>query len=657
MTRNGDFGLNLGVKIFLYILATALWVANARAQTPNFPGGIGGFPGAGGMQQGSSANPSGGIDDSTKVIYGPKTSRYFLESDVLNNRKTLYPLDTLIEGFHAYNFVQRSQNRLVDLGNFGTASRPVFFAPAQNLGTLMGFNAYTPYMYQPDSMRYFDTKSPFSNLYFVMGGLGQNVFRVDMNQNIKKRWNFGFNAQRMSANKQFGTSGRTDSEQRLIENWAFVLHSNYRSADEKYMIMGNYSNLSHFSRDQGGVAIEAVNGVTDFFPANAPAALLDRATTFERRNRLHIYHQYKLSNGFQAFQTVDYQSQSNIYKDLDVAGSLTKRFYKNVVLQPKVVNPDVRFRAFETKFGLKGQYRGFDYRTHLRTRVFGQTDAYAQTDSIWRSSRRSGFQNFVGLWLSYHLKDSTQRVEGEVEYLPGGDFKLKADLHSRWFSAGYHVVASSPTFLQQQFRSNILSWQNDFRLVTSNQIYGQINYQTKHLSLRPSLEYSLISNYIYFDTNTVARQFTGNFSLIQVGLGWQTSLGRFRTLGQVYYTDLNNNSYLRIPKLFANLRLSYDFKYAKVLFINAGIDLHYKSTYFADAYTPLTQQFYLQDRIAVQGYVIADVFANLRINRVRLLLKMAHVNSGVLAPGYFTTPLFAGVGRHFSFGVNWPLFD
>ena len=640
----------------LLLLAILFFCAlNLRAQVPNFPTGVGGFQPGG--QQSSAGNGSQGIDDSTKVIYGPKTSRYLLESDVLNNNKTLYTLDTLLESFHVYNFVQGRQNKWVDLGSLATAMRPLFFEPAPQLGTLMGFGAYSNYRYQTNDVKYYDTKSPYSNLYFVMGGLGQNIFRVDMNQNIRKRWNVGFNAQRMSSDKQFGTSGRSDAEQRLAENWAFLLHSNYRSENEKYTMMAHYNNLSHFVRDQGGVLVETINGTIDYFPANAPGAILDKATTFERQNHLHLYHQYKLTNGFQAFQTVDYQTQINIFKDLDVAGSIAKRFYQNVFQAPNVINTDQRFRAFETKVGLKGQYKGFDYRAHYRSRLFRQIDAYAQTDSIWRSSRRAGFQNFVGLWLSYHLKDSTQRVEGEVEYLPGGDFKLKADLHSKWFSVGYHVVASSPTFVQQQFRSNILNWNNDFKLVTSNQIYGKINYDTKKLSLSPNVNYSLISNYIYFDTNTVARQFAGSFGMLRAGLNWETNLGRFKTVGLVYYTTLTNDSYLRIPKIFVNLRLSYDFKYAKALFINAGIDLHYKSTYFADAYTPLTQQFYLQDKIPVTGYVVADVFANFRINRVRLLLKMAHVNSGILAPGYFTTPLFAGVGRHFSFGVNWPLFD
>ena len=69
-----------------------------------FPGG--GFPGAGGSFPGGGAGRPGGqgagvgIDDSTKVIYGPKTTKFFLESDVFNNRKKLYLTDTALVGTH-----------------------------------------------------------------------------------------------------------------------------------------------------------------------------------------------------------------------------------------------------------------------------------------------------------------------------------------------------------------------------------------------------------------------------------------------------------------------------------------------------------------------------------------------------------------------------
>ena len=94
-----------------------------------------------------------------------------------------------------------------------------------------------------------------------------------------------------------------------------------------------------------------------------------------------------------------------------------------------------------------------------------------------------------------------------------------------------------------------------------------------------------------------------------------------------------------------------------MLYIQAGAELHYKSAYYADAYMPLTQQFYLQTRQKAEGYLLADVFANLRINRTRLFVKMSHVNQGILQSTYFVAPDYLGMRRSFAFGVDWYLFD
>ena len=72
---------------------------------------------------------------------------------------------------------------------------------------------------------------------------------------------------------------------------------------------------------------------------------------------------------------------------------------------------------------------------------------------------------------------------------------------------------------------------------------------------------------------------------------------------------------------------------------------------------PVTQQFYLQNNFLVDRYLVADAFASLRVKRVRILLKMSHINEGLGGLGYYVTPRYLGMQRAFSFGIYWPLFD
>jgi len=60
----------------------------------------------------------------------------------------------------------------------------------------------------------------------------------------------------------------------------------------------------------------------------------------------------------------------------------------------------------------------------------------------------------------------------------------------------------------------------------------------------------------------------------------------------------------------------------------------------------------------LRAYPLFEVFANARINRVRLFAKFAHVNQGlVYGNGYFISPYFPGQPRTLAFGANWLLFD
>lgn len=612
----------------------------------------------GGMGQGGQVK----IDDSTKVIYGPHTARYFLEEDVFNNRKTLYQIDTSYDAFHRYNFVQRANFQLVDLGNLGTASRSVFFQPAEQLGAQFGYEAYTPYAYPINEVKYYDTKSPYTNLYLALGGLGQNIARFDHNQNLTPRLNLGINAQRFTTNKYFGTSGTADPQNNLTQNWAFVFHGNYRSKDDKYLLMGQFNHLNHSAYEQGGMSPDSLNFKTDgSIEYNNPSATLKTAQSWERRNNWHIYQQYVLAQGFQVYHIFDYKRSINIYTDADLSQAQNYGFYPNYYYNQDNTRQDVRFRLFENKFGIKGRYQGFNYRAHYRQRIVSMNGNSTISDTTSGNYRLRRFENFVGLWLAYYLKDSTQRATAEFEYLLGRDFKVKGEIVSKWFSAGYYSVFSSPSMLQQLYDSNHLRWDNTSRLVNSNNIYGQINLSTKQIRFSPRLDYHLINNYFYYDTAAIARQFTSAFSVLRIGAQTEWRPRKFQFLAQTYYTLVSNDNIMRIPRFFANFRMAFDFVYYKVLYLQVGGELHYKSAYYADAYMPLTQQFHLQNRIKTEGVVYSEFFLNARINRVRLFVKMANAAQGlfqgVFNPGYFSTPFYPVVGRSLGFGVNWPLFD
>ena len=141
------------------------------------------------------------VDDSTKNVYGPKTTLSTTEKSLFLNQNRYVPLDTSIINYHRWTYVQRFNNFYKDLGNNGTALSPIFPTLFSTVGVTSGFTCFDPY-YQTEEPRYFNTRSPFTRIYIVWGGNGRATTRIEFSRNITPRWNFGFDYRPILSDKQ-----------------------------------------------------------------------------------------------------------------------------------------------------------------------------------------------------------------------------------------------------------------------------------------------------------------------------------------------------------------------------------------------------------------------------------------------------------------------
>jgi hypothetical protein len=469
----------------------------------------------------------------------------------------------------------------------------------------------------------------------------------------------GFRLQRFTSNKQFGTFSALGSQANLAQNWNFLFHTSYVSKDKKYTLLAHYRHLNHDVKEQGGLlnVTDSTDNGNQTFVYDGAARLSGQARSWERRHVFHVYQQYRLANGFQLFQQGEYTNVKDRYVDNNPSQGIENGVYAPRLFNSDTTRQDIFYRLFDTKLGIKGTYKSFNYRAYYRPRIYTVDGNYKNSDSTTASYKNTRFENIVGVWLSYYLKDSSQHLIAEGEHLLGKDFLLRGVLLTKWFKAGYQTSFWSPDMLMQRYVSNHLAWDNDFKLTGANTIFGSLSIKTPTVEFVPEVQYHLVSRYTYYDTAAVARQFNGSFSLLRLGgtINWRKN--KFNLQGQGYYTVSSNSEIIRIPSVFASAQLTYDLIYAKVLYVQLGLAGHYRSSYLADAYMPLTQQFHLQNGFIADRYIVADAFASLRIDRVRLLLKMSHINEGIGSLGYYITPRYLGLKRTFSFGVYWPLFD
>lgn len=592
------------------------------------------------------------LDDSTRQVYGPKTTLYFFEKDLKRNRLQLYEQDTLLKNFHNYDPVAKQSWKYQDLGNIGSAAKPVFYEVPELIGLSSGFHAYDLYFRDPAKRRYFDTKSPFTEMAAFFGGGQRNMLDLAFARNVTPRWNIGIDYNTLRVRKTLNPVQRDDN---MVEQNAYSLHTNYRSENGKYWLLGSFSRMKHEVWEIGGIIPPEVDSTSLYFTYEDAKVWLQNSRARDLRQDYHLYHEYKLGNGLQVYHRLDRKNQNLVFESLiNTSDSL---FFNTERLndQPDTTQNKSDFAEWRNELGVKGSYKGFYYNAFTRFRN-------GRMESPFFPDKKETFNElYLGGELIGQLSEKWA-LSADGEYLIPGAFRIHGLFQSPWLELEYTKALYKPNSVQQIYFGNHYQWENDFDNIGVDQVKGRVILDFEKVSLRPNLTLNRVNNYVYFNEERKATQANGGTFMVMPGLIANVQIGKkFRLDAEIIYTKVTGGGAdnFRIPEFFANTRFYFDSPaFDENVYVQMGIDIRYKSSYFAEAYNPSNQQFYLQNSFNVYAYPVADLFLDFRINRTRVLFKYNHLNSGFMAQeGYFVTPDYTGYKSFLDLGISWYLFD
>ncbi|RZS96342.1 putative porin [Cecembia calidifontis] len=593
------------------------------------------------------------IDDSTKMVFGPKTSLYFFEKDVKKNRIKKYEIDTVLNNFHYYEPVAKSGWMYQDLGNVGSAAIPIFYEAPRMIGVTSGFHVYDLYYNSSDSIKYYDTKSPFSQMNAFWGGGNRNLLDLVFSRNVNSRWNVGFNLSTIRARKTLNPNARDDN---LTEQNSYSFHTNYRSENEKYFLLANFSRMKHRVREQGGIVPPEIDENSILFAYEDAKVWLRNSRVTDLRQEVHLYHEYELVKGWQIYHVFDRKKQEVLFfSNLNTADSLFFNLFNPERFNDNDTTLNLNtFREWRNEAGFKGEIGPLYYNAFLRFRTGGMSSPNFESTNRFN-------ELFVGGALRGQINEQWS-FEAEGEYLIPGAFRIKGLFVSPWLEASYTKALYKPTSMQMMYAGNHHQWENDFSNIGLDQIKGVVKLDFSSWAFRPNLTINRVNNFVYFNEQQQASQATGEAFMLIPGVKSMFNLRKkLFWESEAYYTLLSGAGAdnFRIPELVLNSRIYFDSPmFNENLFVQIGVEGRYRSDNFAFNYNPAMQQFFLQNEFNVFAYPVIDFFLNARINRTRVLLRMNHLNMNMLSqPGYFVTPYFTGLRRSLDIGISWPLFD
>ncbi len=635
------------------------------------------------------------LDDSTKVVYGPKTTRVIYEAEVLRDSTAGTPLDTTLTRFPQARFWFHDTTFQQDLGAVGTASRPLLYQPDLQLGVRFGRNAFDKYARNATTVPYYDSRSPYSFFRYLQSGAGEQVFEISYSRSLKKNFSVGVAYERIASNKILAARS---SREGLVEHSNVLLFGRYQTENERYHLLFNFSNARHRGLEQGGIwplttttrlasGRDTIAGETrpqDLFNYQKERVYLTKATNNEDRDELYFTQTYRLlGRGLTVYHTFDAKRQYNSFSDFELKAPNTDGAFYKALLNNVVATIDrAEYRQLENTVGVLGRTKAVEYRLYARDRIASlttQTLATTATSTNLALVQAAPFRDFNEVFLGGTAAFNYRTIyavetAGELHAVSVGspypnypEYWLRASIRTGPLSAEALQNSYSPTLTQKEFVGNNYKWEHlstTFENTNTSQLTARLRLKLPNLGgltehrFEASGSGVILDNLVYYNTDGVPAQISDTRNLLIFFARHQARIGHVGFDNQATYTKYGDVEGLRVPELVANSRVYYQsYIFRKALFNQFGAEMYYQSRFRAYDYSPSTQQFYQQDHFTIRNYPVVDVFFVADIKAVSIFLKAAYVNQGILDNGYFASPYYTGYPRRFQFGVKWNFFN
>ena len=601
------------------------------------------------------------LDDTTKVKYGPQSARYLNEEDLRFNNPDYQYLDTTIYSTYKVSKPEQSNYYLENLGVEGTPNRYLFYELPDEIGVSPGFNSFKWFFKKPEDFRYYNTRSPYSRLSLYLGGGNRSITDIEFSRSDSVLFNIGFSVKKWAIDKQQAKEARGD---KIAESTQYDIYTHLRSKNLKYQLLANFSRTRHIYTANGGMD---TTDVGDFYSKDV-SVNLNNATADELRMNLHLYHQYSIRDHLELYNSVDKYTQRNEFIDNPLGDDST--FFDDFFISTLATQDSVHYEYFQYEVGLKGSNRQWFYNFYMKNKEFDFHYKYHDLDTLGVDSlinNPSGKERYVGFNASFSLPFG-YLVSGGMEYMDENRVGLYNDTNQSYISIvgkyldlTYKHAEYKPSFLEQKYIGNHSFWINNFRNVFAQTFRGRLLFEIGPAFISPTIRYDKIKDFIYFNEDKKPAQASKKLYITSPGIQFEIRfLKHFKFEGSAVYSIVEGDSAVKqVPEWFVNSRVFYNnIFFQRNLELNTGFDVHYKSPYYGDDFSPDVQQFSVQRHTVTGDFPVVTFFLDFKINRANFILRLNNIWPNFSkSKGYLVAPLYTGLPQLFDFGFNWRFYD
>ncbi len=630
-------------------------------------------------QQDSLRKKLDGSADS--VVFSSKYIRYTTTKLTKDSIQTI-PIDTGLYGIQNFSVIAQPRRPTVGLGNLGLAAMPLMFEPVKTIGFDAGFKSLDYYTLTNDDVKFYQARTPFTNLYYVNGTEKEQVFSALHTQNIKKNWNVGASYARIGADGYYARQ-RGDHLNASIFSW-------YQAPKKRYNLWASTVFNTLKAKENGavinpniftqkGVGLEKIAEPVRLNTANQlfrKTALQLKQTYFVGRiDSTQIGATQKILPTNKISHILTYSNDAYSFKknEKDDFSVLPKGLIDSIFTNDSVSVKNLR-NEFIYSFFLRAKGK-LVTKNELKIDAGIRHDYYdyaqfgLKADNTNYYKRATSFQNITLLGSAgYRFSNKIDLNVDLQQIFQGrhiGDFLYEAKSNVLLSKAigqivlGAYFQNKSPEEIYNRFNSNHYKWVNNFdRTKTANLSFKYIN---EKLALDAGVEYFLITNHLFFVKNGVnaiaPKQQSAAINMLKVSVGKRFSLKGFYLDNFLVYQKSDNPDVFRMPEFYTFNSIYKEQTFFKVLKTQIGFDVRYNTSFLAASYSPVASQFYNGNEVTFASKPVIDIWVKAGLRRANLFLKYDYFNQGWFSPGYYTVNKYAMPDRLLKFGVNWNFYD
>lgn len=602
------------------------------------------------------------------------------------NRSGPFKLDSSVSDY-TLRFPLSSTS--LNLGNFGSASRSVLFAPVQSVGFDAGFHAYESYGWKAEEARFFQTTRPYSEINYQLGSRIEQMISLLHTQQIKSNWNFMFQY------RMINSPGIIQHQRSNHNNYLFTSH--YQSSNLRYHIWMIALSNKLQSEENGGIVdtTDILNDPIYKDRFNIPVWLggVDNFSSNFFSTKINTGTQYK-QNAFIWRHQYDWGRKDSLVTD----STVLPLFFPRLRVEHQVTIEKDLYTFLDNRPA--GVYYALNYDTILqRTDSLLLRDSWSKVSndfSIYQFPDAKNLHQYFKLGVLFQLLRGHTRVSNPSFFNTAGHFiyknltrnkKWDMELRATLFFTGYNAgdyaasihlqrvigkkwsklavgadqVGSKPSFLFDQ-RSSFYWPHQSFHLNKSSnsKLFCEWDLPSHNLKLKG--EYFLVGNYTYLKNYFQVHQESRLFTVMQLSLLKTFRMGkRWNWHVEFYWQQRVGSAELHLMPFYTRNRLAYEGNLGfKNLNIALGAELVYRPSYKADNYSPALGQFFYQDSLNLSSSLPdMAVYANFRIKPFTAFCRVENLNTARNLNGFGFTrnnwiaPGYPMNGMHIRIGIFW----